>query len=308
MLSPLRRPEQDTDLAPPRARPAPVPLIDDMLRDEHFRKLSAHVEAKIGIRLPPSKKAMVEGRLRPRARALGLTSLEAYGRHLFANGGLDAEFDQIVDCVTTNKTDFFREPEHVDILVKRLVPTLLSQGRDRARMGIKLWSAAASSGAEAYTLAMVMTELQATLPCEFSILGTDIGSEILQDARRAVYPISMLEGIPAHFQKLYTMQPRDKDRQEFQIIPELRRLLRLQLLNLVTKSYDVERDFDVIFCRNVLIYFERDVQQAVVGRLASHLRPGGYLLLGHSEAMAGNDQPGLRQIAPTVFQVRETGA
>jgi chemotaxis protein methyltransferase CheR len=82
----------------------------------------------------------------------------------------------------------------------------------------------------------------------------------------------------------------------------------LQHLNLVTKSYDVERDFDVIFCRNVLIYFERDVQQAVVGRLASHLRPGGYLLLGHAEALAGNDQPGLRQIAPTVFQVRETGA
>jgi chemotaxis protein methyltransferase CheR len=118
---------------------------------------------------------------------------------------LESEFDQIVDCVTTNKTNFFREPEHFEILVKRLVPSLLSQGRDRARRGIKLWSAAASSGAEAYTLAMVMTELQATLPCEFSILGTDISTEILQDARRAVYPISMLEGISAHFQKLFTM-------------------------------------------------------------------------------------------------------
>jgi chemotaxis methyl-accepting protein methylase len=286
---------------------SPVALLDDVLKDEYFRKLAAQVEAKIGIRLPPSKKAMVEGRLRPRARALGLPSLDAYGRHLFKEGGLEAEFDQIIDCVTTNKTDFFREPEHFEILVNRLVPDLLSQRRDRGRRSIKLWSAAASSGAEAYTLAMVMTELQATLPCEFSILGTDISTEILQEARRAVYPIAMLESIPKKCQKLYTMQAKDQARREFRIPPELRRLVRLQRLNLIGKHYDVERDIDVIFCRNVLIYLDRDVQRAVVERLLLHLRQNGYLILGHAEAMAGNDQPLLRQIAPTVFQLRETG-
>ncbi len=274
----------------------------EQLSDTQFARIVTFIEREVGIQLPPSKRTMVEGRLRKRVRALGLDTLEAYGQHLFGSNAVkDAELTHLIDCVTTNKTDFFREPAHFDIL-RDAVPVLLC---NRGRGPLKVWSAAASIGAEAYTVAMVLAEMQGERQqFEYIILGTDISTDVIATARAAIYPTAMLDPVPAPLRERYVMTARDARRQQVRIVPELRRQVRFQHLNLMEPSYPIDRDVDVIFCRNVLIYFDKQTQKAVVRKLASHLRPGGYLMLGHSESMAGI-QSGLCAVASSVFQASQ---
>jgi chemotaxis protein methyltransferase CheR len=273
----------------------------DQLADNHFVAIAGLVEAHTGIRLPPSKRTMVEGRLRRRVRALGLRDLEDYGEALFAKGLLEREFAHVVDCVTTNKTDFFREPQQFDLLRQRLLQLLAARA---ARLGatLKFWSAAASIGAEAYTLAMVAAETLGLDGPPFMILGTDISTTVIAAARLAIYPCAMAEPIPEPYRKRYLMFARDSARDEFRIAPELRRFVSFAQLNLMDERYGRDESFDVIFCRNVLIYFAKEAQTAVIERLLDRLRIGGYLMLGHSETMTARDPERLRQIAPSVFE------
>jgi len=276
--------------------------MNDRLHDRHYQKLSQLMEQHTGIQLPASKRTMLEGRLRKRVRDLGLSGLEVYGSNLFDKGGLTSEFPFIVDCVTTNTTDFFREPDHFDFLREQAIPALL-RSPERAGADLKLWSAAASIGVEAYTIAIVLAMMQdSKTRFRYSILGTDICSTVLEQARRAVYPAAMLSSMPEAILKRYVMRAANASREDVRIVPELRRLVRFEQLNLMDESYPFDRDVDVIFCRNVLIYFARPVQQKVLERLISHLRPNGYLILGHSESFALDDKTSMRQIMPTVFQ------
>ena len=275
--------------------------MTDQLQESHFAKLSRLVEEHTGIRLPPAKRTMFEGRLRKRIRALGLTRLEDYGRAIFEGGKLDEEFIHLIDCVTTNKTDFFREPDHFDFLRERAMP-LLASLRNSANSPFKFWSAAASIGAEAYTIAMVAAEALGLEGRRFSVLGTDISTEVIAQAQRAVYPAEMVVPVPPRLRERYVMCAIDAQRQEVRIVPELRRAVSFQCLNLMDPTYRVDRDFDVIFCRNILIYFAKATQNAVLERLCNHLRKGGFLILGHSESLAGAEQSGMRQMAPTIFR------
>ena len=280
---------------------APLPqAVADRFTDRQFNAVAELVQGEVGIQLPPSKRTMVEGRLRKRVRALGLEDLEAYGRALFEGGRLQTELAHLIDCVTTNKTDFFREPPHFDFLVRQAVPQLLAAGAHRT---LKVWSAACSTGAEAYTVAMVLEEMQRSGPrFGYSILGTDISSDVIAAARDAIYPDAMLEAVPAALRQRYLMRSRSPDQQTARIVPELRRRVQFHSLNLMDARYPFDRDVDVIFCRNVLIYFDKRTQGAVVGRLVAHLRPGGFLILGHSESAAGAGVPGITQRLPTIFQ------
>ena len=202
--------------------------------------------------------------------------------------------------MTTNKTDFFREPAHFDFLCRTAVPQLI---RIPGRRRLKLWSAACSIGAEAYTIAMVLQDLRRTAPgFDFSILGTDVSNDVLAKARLGIYPEAMLEPVPAALRQRYVMASRDPGRGEGRMVPELRQTAQFHRLNLMDPSYPFDRDVDVVFCRNVLIYFDKPTQKAVIERLAAHLRPGGYLILGHSESMAGSGGSGLSQVLPTVYQ------
>ncbi|TCR67564.1 protein-glutamate O-methyltransferase [Bosea sp. BK604] len=272
------------------------------LSDRHFKSIAEVIEGRVGIRLPLTKRTMVEGRLRKRVRALGLRDLNDYAAHLFERDHLQDELIHLIDCVTTNKTDFFREPSHFDFLRNVAVPSLLAAHR-RSPAPLKIWSAACSTGPEVYTLAMVLQDLVAAgAPMRFSILGTDISTEALQEARTAIYPRAVVDPVPAGMKHRYVMFARDPARDVARIAPELRRTTQFARLNLMDEQYPFDRDVDVIFCRNVLIYFDKPTQQQVISRLISHLRPGGYLLLGHSESMAGSGIPGLRQVLPTIFQ------
>ena len=279
----------------------PSGLEFDELDEPHFEALARLIETHAGIRLPPSKRTMVEGRLRRRVRALGMRSLGEYGTAIFEKGLLSREFAHVIDCVTTNKTDFFREPQQFDLLTAKLIPDLL---RDTGRRGdpVRFWSAASSIGAEAYTVAMVAAEAIGLNGRSFSVVGTDINSEVLKAAEMAIYPLAMADPIPEPIRKRYLMFARDAGRQEFRIVPELRRKAAFERLNLMDESYPQSRNYDFIFCRNVLIYFPKPIQKAVIGRLLRHLRVGGHLLLGHSETMSGDAPSELRQIAASVFQ------
>jgi chemotaxis methyl-accepting protein methylase len=277
-------------------------ILLDALSDRHFRTLAEFVEGAVGIRLPPTKRTMVEGRLRRRVKALGLASLDDYAKAIFDRGALASESVHLIDCVTTNKTDFFREPEHFVTLTRDLMPQLLAERARRGQRVFKFWSAACSIGAEAYTLAMVLADLAASQQFAFQILGTDICSTAVEQARRGIYPEDMLAPTPAILRERYVMSSRDRSRREVRIVPELRRLTHFKRMNLMDAAYPVDRDVDVIFCRNVLIYFSPQTQQSVVGNLCRHLRPGGYLILGHSESMAGGKQAAMRQVASTIFR------
>lgn len=281
----------------------PEPVDDDHLSIRDFKRIADLIGEEVGIKLPPTKRLMVEGRLRKRVRALGLDNLDDYGAYLFQRGGLAAERPFLINAVTTNKTDFFREPEHFDLLEQRLVPDLIRLRQAERKPLLKIWSAASSTGAEVYTIAMVLADLLAQRQdFRFAILGTDISTAVLEQGVQAVYPAELIAPVPLAKQQRYLMHARKPGaRPEVRIVPELRRLVQFARLNLMDTSYPFDRDVDIIFLRNVLIYFDKADQEKVILRLVSHLRPGGYLILGHSESMIGTAVT-MRQVAPAVFQ------
>ena len=286
-----------------RKAPAPESDLDDHLSSIDYGRISHLITGETGIKLPPAKRLMVEGRLRKRVRTLGYQSFDAYCDFLFRRDGLKTEKPYLINAVTTNKTDFFREPEHFTLLEEQLVPALIKERAGERNPLLKLWSAASSTGAEAYTTAMVLADLQAQRrDFRFAILGTDISTNVLALGRRAVYPAEMIAPVPPEKQSRYVMHARKPGmRPEVRIAPELRRVVQFSHLNLMDEKYPYDRDVDVIFLRNVLIYFEKTDQEKVIGRLIEHLRPRGYLVLGHSESMIGTSIT-MRQIAPAVFQ------
>jgi chemotaxis protein methyltransferase CheR len=271
----------------------------DHLTPRDFTRLAQFIQGYAGIKMPATKKTMVEGRLRKRAAANGFATLTEYCRHLFDRDGLGAESIHLIDAVTTNKTEFFREPDHFRYLAEIAVPERLAS---RRRPELKVWSAASSIGAEPFTLAMVLADLQpdhGSFP--FSIVATDISTRVLEIAAKGIYSEQMIAPVPTDMRRRYLLRSKDRSKGLVRIVPELRRHVQFGRLNLMDTSYPLERDMDVIFCRNILIYFDKPTQQAVLERLCDHLRPGGYLFLGHSESLAGLGLP-LRPAATTVFR------
>jgi chemotaxis protein methyltransferase CheR len=273
------------------------------LRDRDFRRLAALIHERSGIRMPPSKKAFLEGRMRRHMRGLGFGDLGDFCRWLFDEGGLAEDETALIDAVTTNKTEFFRERHHFDFLAAVALPALRAQGSGTDRP-LRVWSAGCSNGAEPYSLAMVCADFaRAAAPFRFEILASDISSEMLRQAARAIYPIAAIEPVPVDMRRRYLL--RDGARGEVRIVPELRRTVTLVRHNLLREPYPADPSTDIVVCRNLLIYFDRPTQRAVLERLCRHVRPGGYLILGHSEGTVGLTLP-LRPVAPTTFQ-REVG-
>lgn len=274
----------------------------DHLTSHDFRRLASFIHEYSGIKMPPTKITMVEGRLRRRVRATGAANLKEYCRKLFEEGDLEDEAIHLIDAITTNKTEFFREPEHFRYLAASALPQLLAGRATSSRSPLKLWSAACSTGAEPYTLAMVLAERGEIHPgLNFSILATDLCTEVLQTAVLGIYPEAMIAPVPAELRRRYLLRARTPGRGTVRIAPELRARIRFGRLNLIASDYPVDRDFDVIFCRNILIYFDKPTQEAVLRRLCDHLCPGGYLFLGHSETLAGFQLP-LQLASNTVFR------
>jgi chemotaxis protein methyltransferase CheR len=277
------------------------PII--LLSDRHFRAIAELIEEQVGIRLPAAKRIMLEGRLQKRVRALDYSDINEYVEHLFDEDHFETELIHLIDCVTTNKTDFFREPTHFDFLRNVAVPEILRR-KGRGLRPLKVWSAACSTGMEAYTVAMVLDDISSFgAAFQFSVLGTDISTAVLGIAETGIYTPEMIKPVPMEMARRYFLSAKDRSRDEVRVVPELRRSANFMRMNLMDEVYPVDRDVDIVFCRNVLIYFDKANQRKVVERLCSHLRPGGYFIVGHSESMIHNDAIHLKQIQPTVFRV-----
>ncbi len=267
-----------------------------------FKRLSRFIHSRIGIRMPDRKRGMVESRLRKR---LNLLCLESYGRYcdyLFSPEGMESELSHFINVITTNKTDFFREAGHFRFLTETALPELC----ERAAPGrhLKLWSAACSKGDEPYTLAMVVGEFAETHRrhgISFSILATDISTRVLDVARKAIYEEEEIAPVAMPLRKKYLLRSRDRKKGQVRIVPELRRKVRFHHMNLMDLEYPIREAMDVIFCRNVVIYFDRATQDALMGRLCRHLAPGGYLFMGHSEVLNVKSLP-LVSVAPTTYR------
>jgi chemotaxis protein methyltransferase CheR len=268
------------------------------LTARNFNKLAEVIQAYSGIKMPSSKQTMLEGRLRRRVAALGVANVNAYCDYLFEEADFDAELVYLINVATTNKTDFFREPAHFDFMTRTALPALAQSGRRQ----VKIWSAAASMGAEAYTLAMVMEEFRrANHGPDYSILATDICTDVLAQAASGRFPAAMVDPVPIDLRRRYILQSRDPTVDEVRIAPTLRARIAFARLNLMDSAYPVGEDFDFIFCRNILIYFDKATQEAVLARLCNHLREGGYLVLGHSESAVGVALP-VTAVVNNIFQ------
>ena len=275
-----------------------VQSLEDRLSKRNFDVLARYIYDYSGIKMPITKITMLEGRLRRRLRATGIPTLDAYCDFLFKQNGIATEATLLIDAVTTNKTDFFREPKHFDYMERVALPALVGAGHTRLRF----WSSACSTGAEPYTIAMVLQEfVETNREIDYRILATDLSTDVLDVARRGIYPRDMISPVPPELRQKYVMMPRDRSRSEIRINPRLRSRIGFARLNLMDPAYQVGDAMHMILCRNVLIYFDKVTQAKVLSRLCDCLLPGGYLFVGHSESVAGITLP-VRQVANTVFQ------
>ena len=273
-----------------------------VLSKQTFVRFSDLIESRLGIKMPPVKRVMLQSRLQKRLRRLPLTSFEAYFDYVTQSNGT-GEWIHLVDAVTTNKTDFFREPRHFDFLTQSALPALFNTTPPVVNGGgLRVWSAGCASGEEPYTLAMVLCEVAARYPdFRFSILATDVSNQVLEQAHRAIYPHERVAPVPMGLRKRYLLRSRDPKNHIVRIAPEIRARVRFQRLNFMDDDFDIPHPMHVIFCRNVIIYFERSLQETILQRLCRHLIPGGYLFLGHSETLTNMHLP-VTPVAPTVYQ------
>ncbi|MEA2043200.1 MAG: CheR family methyltransferase [Bacteroidota bacterium] len=272
-------------------------IFDAKLSDKVFTRLQKYIQGNYGIKMPPEKRIMLQSRLQKRLRALDISSYEEYIDFAF-NRDPTIELVHMMDVVSTNKTDFFREPAHFEFLEKKYLPAFYANsGRQ-----LSLWSAGCSSGEEIYTLAMVFEQFAAqNSGLDYKILGTDISTIVLKKAKQAIYPEALVEVVPLELKRKYMLRSKDKKDRKIRMIPRIRNKTRFERLNFMDASYNIHETFDVIFCRNVLIYFNRETQEKVINKLCEHLKPGGFFFFGHSESITGLRVP-LKYIQQTVFQ------
>jgi chemotaxis protein methyltransferase CheR len=263
-------------------------------------ELRSFIEAELGIMMPPSKESLLHSRLQRRLREVGVASLHDYARYLRASPDGARERRELTAAVTTNTTEFFREPAQL----AHLVDTGVAEALARDPHGtVRVWSAGCSSGEEPYSIAMLLAEAQRARPgWDFAILATDVSPPMLAYARRGVYDHRRTASIPAALARRYLMPARDAAQDISRIRPELRAKIAFHELNFMDDHYPIDATFDVIFFRNVAIYFDHATQEAVVAKLCRRLRPGGYLLLGQTESLLGRRVP-VTHLGPSVYRL-----
>jgi len=292
----------------PRIPPAPVPAKPELLisgfeemSDPVFRLFQELIHQGTGIWLASQKKAMLTGRLAKRLRQLGLPSYRAYLEVVESDEG---ELRELFDRVSTNETHFFREPRHFDFLERTVYPEWRAQAAAEKRSRrLRVWSAGCSTGEEPYSMAM---SLRSAFPESsgwvLEILASDLSTRVLAQARAAVWPIAKSAEIPALLLKEFMLRGTGTEEGKMKAGFELRNLIQFERINLSQTPYPSVGTFDLILCRNVLIYFDPPGKDRVIRQLLEHLVPGGYLFIGHSETM-GPAVVGPRPVIPTVYRL-----
>lgn len=271
------------------------------LSESDFNRLSNFIYTNYGIKMPRVKQVMLQSRLQKRLRELNMSTFKEYVDYVFTSEGQDNEVVHMIDVVSTNKTDFFREPVHFEFMQSHILPEFMQKTRNKT---FKAWSAGSSSGEEAYTIAISINEFKdKNGGPEFSIYATDISSRILKSAAEAIYKEQRIENLPLNLKRKYFLRSKNHDLENVRVIPELRRKVTFERLNFMDHTYPGTEVFDLILCRNVLIYFDRPTQEEVIGKLCMKLKKGGYFFLGHSESLTNMKLP-LIQLKPTIFQYK----
>jgi chemotaxis protein methyltransferase CheR len=269
------------------------------LTDTEFQQFRALVHAETGIALGDGKRPMVSSRLSRRLRFWGYQTFTQYWDHLQRWDPSGDELMRLINAITTNKTDFFREAAHFDCLRSTVLPEVAARPGPRR---LRIWSAGCSTGQEAYSIAAtVLAGLARPAAWDIRILASDIDTDVLATGKAAVYPVDSTTGVPVSLQS--TLFEASGAGRVAQVRDAVRRLVVFRRINLNADPWPIRTLFDCIFCRNVVIYFDKEHQSRLIGRLVSYLQPGGYLFLGHSESLLGL-RVGLQHVANTVYRKR----
>ncbi len=246
---------------------------------------------------------MFQSRLQPRLRELGMDSFKAYSDYIFKSENTISELSKLIDFVSTNKTDFFRENEHFDLILNRLLPDIFSGVEKTKDRFIRCWSAGCSNGQEAFSLAMTLEEFKRRNErfVDYQILGTDVSDRMLKTAKSGIYPYSQVEMIPEEYLKKYVMKSKDQENPRIKIMKSIQLKTEFRYSNLMDKKYSINQMFQIIFIRNTLIYFNQENQFEILKKIIDRLLPGGYLFIGHSESLINLDLP-IRIVSPSVYQ------
>ncbi len=307
----VKKKQDDSSLSRTDDLPLPLQPVENMSR-KTFKRFSEFIRGELGIKMPDVKQTMLQARLQKRLRKLGMNTFDDYYDYVFSPQGMAGELANMIDVVTTNKTDFFREPKHFDYLSQVVLPRFVKKYRigdaPRSREPgpglqrvFKAWSVGCSSGEEPYTLAMVLNDFSALHSgFNYSILATDISVEMLKKAKLGIYDHERVEPVPMRLRKKYLLKSKDENRQLVRVVPELRATIHFQRMNLAKGEFSIQGAVDVIFFRNVLIYFGRATQELVLNRLCQYLKPDGHMFLGHSETLSGLNVP-LVPVATAVY-------
>lgn len=262
---------------------------------EEFQRLSTLIYDESGISLGEQKKSLLASRLSKRLRDLDLATFsEYYGR--VTEDPTREEFTRMLDLISTNKTDFFREPKHFDYLREQILPGLANTKR------IRIWSSACSTGEEPYTIAMTLYEaVENPERWDFKILASDLSTRVLAKAASGMYDEDRFRDVPPEFIKRHFLRGRGEQAGVFKVKPHLAEAITFRRMNLMDDRFPIKNPLDLIFCRNVMIYFDRPTQETLVNKFHQYLKPGGYLFIGHSESLQWVTHP-FKSVAPTIYQ------
>lgn len=264
------------------------------ITEAEFEEISALVYSESGISLTSGKKSLLVSRLSKRLRELGLESFHGYYEYV-VGGGRDEEFTRLLDLVSTNKTDFFREPKHFEFLQEVILPDLEQTKK------IRIWSAGCSSGEEPYTIAMVLSDWMSERGAwDCKILASDLSTRVLDKAAAGVYDIGTVGDLDPESVRRHFMRGRGKETDKIKVKPHLSRMIAFKRINLMAERFPIKTPLDLIFCRNVMIYFDRPTQEQLVSKFHRHLKPGGYLFIGHSESLHWIANQ-FHYVAPTIY-------
>ena len=270
------------------------------LSKSDFERLRDLIYSESGINLSTDKKTMMEIRIKRRLQVLNIATFGEYCDSVFTQEGKENELVHLIDVITTNKTDFFREAGHFDYLVSNALPDLAARkGANRKSL---VWSAGCSTGEEPYTLAMVLSEYSEEWPgFGFRVLATDISTAVLTKAAMGIFKSELLVPVRQDLRKKYFMRSRDPNSDLLRVVPEVRALIEFRRVNFMDSDFGLAEMAEIIFCRNVIIYFDRPTQVRLLEKLTRQLAPGGYFFAGHSESLQGMDLP-LVPVAPAVYR------
>ncbi|HRF56589.1 MAG TPA: protein-glutamate O-methyltransferase CheR [Campylobacterales bacterium] len=261
------------------------------LSDFAFEKICKLVKKYTGIHLGESKKQLVEGRLAKRVRLLNLTNFDAYYDECLRSA---SELQTMINIITTNETSFFREARHFEFMRTDILPHVKNAQ-------FKVWSAAASIGAEAYSIAMLLDDFFAHTHIDWEVIGTDINTEVIEQASNGLYPIRFSEQIEKRYLKKYCLKGINSQEGQFLIDDHLKKRVKFKHANLIAQTQPEIERFDIIFLRNMLIYFDNESKEQIVKNALKALKPNGYLFIGHAETL-GRISSSVRQIRPTIYK------